>query len=150
MPAHRLPMHKIKDVLRMHFRLQLSCRQWLRFVDPVMRLERKAGEKLFVDWSGDTIGVIDPETGEMREAQLFMAVLGSLNYLYAEATLVIAPYTTVPRLDQNIMVISSPLTASLKSQNLLTKWSQRALRTNRIPKLSSGEPSGLYFSRSVR
>jgi len=61
-------------------------RQWLRHVDPVMRLERKAGEKLFVDWSGDTIAVIDPKTGEIHEAQLFVAVLGSSSYLYAEAT----------------------------------------------------------------
>ena len=60
--------------------------QWLRHVDPVMRQERKAGEKLFVDYSGDTIGVIDPENGARREAQLFVAVLGASSLLYAEAT----------------------------------------------------------------
>ena len=61
-------------------------RQWLRHVDPVMRMDHKAGEKLFVDYAGDTIGVIDPETGELREAQLFVVVLGTSSYLYAEAT----------------------------------------------------------------
>ena len=181
MPAHRLAMHKVKDVLRMHFQAQLSCRQiaralslsragvrvtierataagltwplpvtdaelesrlypppepdsmlrpvpdwakvrselgrkhvtrrllweeyrvsypdgfgysqycdryrqWRLHVDPVMRIERKAGEKLFVDWSGDAIGVIDPKTGEIHETQLFVAVLGTSSYLYAEAT----------------------------------------------------------------
>lgn len=185
MPAHRMSMHKIRDVLRMHFELQLSHRQiaralsisrvgvrrsvdrakaaslswpleetmtdaslelrlyppsesvsasaprplpdwekvrselsrkhvtrqllweeyhevhpdgvgysqfcdlyrtWRLHVDPAMRIERKAGEKLFVDYSGDTIGVSDPKTGEIRQAQLFVAVLGSSSYLYAEAT----------------------------------------------------------------
>ena len=52
-------------------------RQWLRHVDPVMRIERKAAEKLFVDWSGDSIGVIDPVTGEIHQTQLFVAVLGA-------------------------------------------------------------------------
>jgi len=61
-------------------------RQWLLHVDPVMRIERKAGEKLFVDFGGDTIGIIDPETGLVHQAQLFVAVLGSSSYLYAEAT----------------------------------------------------------------
>lgn len=61
-------------------------RQWLRHVDPSMRIERKAGEKLYVDWSGDPAEFIDPETGEVRQAPLFVAVLGASSYLYAEAT----------------------------------------------------------------
>jgi transposase len=61
-------------------------RQWLRHLDPVMRIDRKAGEKLFVDWSGDPAEFIDPETGEVRQAPLFVAVLGTSSYLYAEAT----------------------------------------------------------------
>jgi len=61
-------------------------RIWLRHVDPAMRQDRKAGEKLFVDYSGDTISVINPETGALREAQLFVATLGASSLLYAEAT----------------------------------------------------------------
>ena len=51
-----------------------------------MRQEHKAGEKLFVDYCGQTAPVISPLTGEVREAQVFVAVLGASNYTYAEAT----------------------------------------------------------------
>ena len=45
----------------------------------------QAGEKLFVDWAGDTLPYVDPETGEIREAHLFLAVLGFSNYTFARA-----------------------------------------------------------------
>ena len=61
-------------------------RQWKKHTDAVMHLEHKAGEKLFVDWAGDTIGVVDAKTGELRDAHLFVAVLGCSNYTYIEAT----------------------------------------------------------------
>jgi transposase len=51
-----------------------------------MRQEHKAGEKLFVDYAGQTVPVMDPTTGEVRPAQIFLAVLGASNYTYAEAT----------------------------------------------------------------
>jgi transposase len=51
-----------------------------------MRHDHKAGEKLFVDYSGMTVPVRDPKTGEAREAQIFVAVLGASSYSYAEAT----------------------------------------------------------------
>ena len=55
-------------------------------VDVVMRQTHRAGEKLFVDYAGQTAGVVDRSTGEVREAQIFIAVLGASNYTYAEAT----------------------------------------------------------------
>jgi transposase len=61
-------------------------RRWARHVDPVMRLEHKAGEKLFVDYAGDRIEVVDPLTGEVRQAHLFVATLGCSSYTYVEAT----------------------------------------------------------------
>ena len=61
-------------------------RSWLKTVDPVMRQSHKAGEKLFVDYAGQTVPVADPKTGVVREAQVFLAVLGASNYIYAEAT----------------------------------------------------------------
>jgi transposase len=45
-----------------------------------------AGERTFVDYAGQTIDVVDPGTGELRAAQLFLGVLGASSYLYAEAT----------------------------------------------------------------
>lgn len=51
-----------------------------------MRQVHKAGEKLFVDYCGPTVGVTDPETGEIRTAQVIVAVLGASSYTWAEAT----------------------------------------------------------------
>jgi len=61
-------------------------RAWLGRLDVVMRQNHRAGEKLFVDYAGQTVAVVDRFTGEVREAQIFVAVLGASNYTYAEAT----------------------------------------------------------------
>src|SRR5512139_1086335 len=61
-------------------------RRWTGTLDLVMRQEHRAGEKLFVDYAGQTAPVIDPATGEIRDAQIFIAVLGASSYTYAEAT----------------------------------------------------------------
>jgi transposase len=61
-------------------------RAWSRHLDVVMRQEHRAGEKLFVDYAGHTVPVVNRETGELREAQVFVAVLGASNYTFAEAT----------------------------------------------------------------
>jgi len=61
-------------------------RRWRRRLDVVLRQEHKAGEKLFVDYAGDTIAVHDPQGGPARQASIFVAVLGASNYTYAEAT----------------------------------------------------------------
>jgi len=50
-----------------------------------MRLTHKAGEKLFVDYAGLTIAYFCRETGERREASVFVATLGASSYTYAEA-----------------------------------------------------------------
>jgi transposase len=61
-------------------------RRWRGTVDLSMRQVHRAGEKCFVDYAGPTVDVINPRTGEVREAQIFVAVLGASNYTYAEAT----------------------------------------------------------------
>jgi len=61
-------------------------RRWEGALEPVLRQHYMAGEKLFVDYAGQTVPVVDRRTGEVREAQIFVAVLGASNYTYAEAT----------------------------------------------------------------
>src|SRR5882757_3281443 len=61
-------------------------RRWKSSAHPVMRFEHRAGDKLFVDYAGHTVAVIEPHTGELRFAQIFVAVLGCSNYTFAEAT----------------------------------------------------------------
>ncbi len=60
-------------------------RRYLSKLDPPMRLNHKAGEKLFVDYAGDTIPVSDPAYEDLRVAQIFIGVLGASSYTYAEA-----------------------------------------------------------------
>ncbi len=54
-------------------------------ITPTMRQTHVAGEKLFVDWAGDTIPVFDAITGAEHDARIFVAALGASNYTYAEA-----------------------------------------------------------------
>lgn len=61
-------------------------RIWCRHLDVVMRQDHRAGEKLFVDYAGQTVPVVNKHTGEAKQAQIFVAVLGASNYTYAEAT----------------------------------------------------------------
>lgn len=60
--------------------------QWLAQQKRSMRQTHVAGEKCFVDYCGPTVPVVDAATGEVRQAQIFVAVLGASNYTYAEAT----------------------------------------------------------------
>jgi transposase len=62
-------------------------RQWVEKLDVCLRQEYRAGEKLFVDYAGQTLPIHDPFTGQVREAYLFVATLGASNYTFAEATL---------------------------------------------------------------
>ena len=61
-------------------------RAWKGRLTPTMRQKHIVGEKMFVDYAGTTVGVIDGSTGEVLQARVFVAVLGASNYTYAEAT----------------------------------------------------------------
>src|ERR1700704_5264030 len=60
---------------------------WEGRLAPTMRQAHSAGERMFVDYAGQTVDLIDPGTGEVRAAQIFVAAMGASNYTYAEATL---------------------------------------------------------------
>jgi transposase len=60
-------------------------RQWVQVTGATMRIERKPGERIEVDWAGDTMTYIDPGTGAERQAYLFVAVLSYSAYYYIEA-----------------------------------------------------------------
>jgi len=62
-------------------------RQWVKKLDLTLRQEHRAGEKLFIDYAGQTVSIVDPKTGEITEAQIFLATLGASNYTFAEASL---------------------------------------------------------------
>ena len=61
-------------------------RRWRKTLKISMRQTHRAGEKLFVDYCGQTVPIVNIATGEVCEAQVFVAVLGASNYTYAEAT----------------------------------------------------------------
>jgi transposase len=58
---------------------------WRGRFSPTMRQTHPAGERMFVDYAGQTVEVVDGTTGEVRRAQVFVAVLGASNHTYAEA-----------------------------------------------------------------
>ena len=60
-------------------------RAWAGRLSPTMRQTHVAGEKMFVDFAGQTVEVTELASGEVRQAQIFVAVLGASNYTYAEA-----------------------------------------------------------------
>ena len=60
--------------------------QWLGHQKRSMRQIHRAGEKMFVDYCGPTMDIVNPDTGELRRAHVFVAVLGASNYTYACAS----------------------------------------------------------------
>ncbi len=66
------------------------CEHYLRRtskVNPVMHMNHKAGDKMFVDYAGKTLQLTDKNNGEVTEVQFFVAILGASQYTYAEASL---------------------------------------------------------------
>ena len=58
---------------------------WKGCMRPSMRQSHVAGEKVFVDFAGDTVDIVDPVTGEVRPMKLFVATMGASNYMFAQA-----------------------------------------------------------------
>ncbi len=71
-----------------HYSYQQLARLYRSFrqsIETTMRQVHKSGEKLFTDFAGQTLPVVDPQTGEIKRAHLFVACMGFSNYTYAEA-----------------------------------------------------------------
>jgi len=86
----QLLWHEYKEKYPEGYQYSQFCyryQQWAQKLEPCLRQEYRAGEKLFVDYAGQTMEVTDPETGEIREASIFVATLGASNYTFAEASL---------------------------------------------------------------
>lgn len=62
-------------------------RQWCKKVNPVMHMNHKVGDKMFIDYAGKTLEIVDEKTGEIIEVQFFVAILGASQYTYAEASM---------------------------------------------------------------
>lgn len=60
-------------------------RQFEKRVSPSMRQRHRAGEKAFVDWAGMTVEIIDPRTGDVVDAQIFVGAMGASNFTFARA-----------------------------------------------------------------
>lgn len=72
-----------------HYSYSQYCilyQRWLKKQRRSMRQTHKAGEKLFVDYAGQTVPIVSYVTGEIKTAQIFVAVLGASNYTFCEAT----------------------------------------------------------------
>lgn len=59
--------------------------QWKSQVNPMMHMEHKAGDKLYVDFAGDKLTIVDPHTGELQPVEVFAAILGASQLTYVEA-----------------------------------------------------------------
>ena len=71
------------------FRFSAFCDRyvtWRARQQPTMRQCHVAGDKMFVDYAGHRVRLVDAQTGEVREAELYVAVLGASNLTFAEAT----------------------------------------------------------------
>ncbi len=60
--------------------------RWSKKVNPVMHMNHKAGDKMFIDYAGKTLELVDKDTGEIKEVQFYVSILGASQYTYAEAS----------------------------------------------------------------
>ena len=61
--------------------------RWKAQVSPTMRMDHKAGDKLYVDFAGDKLSIVDKQTGEIHYVEVFVAILGASQLTYVEAVM---------------------------------------------------------------
>ena len=66
---------------------KVHFKKWSNRVNPVMHINHKAGDKMYVNYAGKTLSIVDMDTVEIKEVQFFVAILGASQYTYAEASM---------------------------------------------------------------
>ena len=61
--------------------------QWKAQVNPSMHIEHKAGDKLYVDYAGEKLSIVDKETGELQKVEVFISILGASQLTYVQAVM---------------------------------------------------------------
>jgi transposase len=61
--------------------------QWLKRSKPVMHIEHIAGDKMYIDFAGEKLHLVNKDTGEISDVEVFVSVLGASQLTYVEATL---------------------------------------------------------------
>src|SRR5271163_5141932 len=61
--------------------------KWKAQVNPSMRMEHKAGDKLYVDFAGDKLSIIYKQTWAVEDVEVFVAILGASQLTYVEAVM---------------------------------------------------------------
>ncbi|HXB40686.1 MAG TPA: IS21 family transposase [Bacteroidia bacterium] len=64
-----------------------TFRKWKTRVVPIMHKEHKAGDKLYIDYAGDKLSIIDKESGEAKPVEVFVAILGASQLTFVEAVM---------------------------------------------------------------
>jgi transposase len=61
--------------------------QWKNKVNPVMHLNHKAGDKLFIDFAGQKLTIVNKDTGEVKDIEVFVTILAASQLTYVEAVM---------------------------------------------------------------
>lgn len=81
--------HRYKQEHIDHYSYSQFCQlfsDWLECKDVSGKITHVAGEKLFIDYAGKKLHIVNKETGEIREVEVFVGILPASSYTYVEAS----------------------------------------------------------------
>jgi transposase len=70
-----------------HTQFNEHYRHWSKRTNATMHIDHKAGDKMYVDYAGEKLQILDPDTGEVSKVEVFVAILGASQLTYVEATM---------------------------------------------------------------
>lgn len=100
-----------------------SFRKWKTRVVPIMRKEHKAGDKLFIDYAGNKLSIIDKETGEQKPVEVFVAILGASQLTFVQAVMTQTKVDFIPACEDALHYIGG-VPAAIVPDNLRTAVSK--------------------------